>query len=176
MEDVDGHPRPIGEGFDLGADESTGVDLSGSSKAASPPNPDQGDVLSYSIVLVNNGPYSATETVLFDRIPVSTTYVPGSAEATSGTFVGDPITEALTYPQGITWQGTVAPDVPVTVTFGVTVNKQTAIRNRAVITDRYGTITELTALASSYRFYLLQVLRAVWPGRQWLYLPVIIVP
>ena len=148
--DIDGHPRPIGTGYDLGADEYTGVDLTPSHKSASPQSAGAGEVVTFTIVLHNGGTADAPHTTLFDAIPISTTYVPGSAQATSG---------LLNDMGGISWTGTVTAQTDVAVTFQVTVNWDGLIVNTAVVTDTYGDTVLLTAWANARRVYLPLVLR-----------------
>jgi uncharacterized repeat protein (TIGR01451 family) len=149
--DIDGDPRPIGAGYDLGADERTDVHLSSSSKYATPQDAAAGQVITYNIVLRNSGTSTATNTTLFDAIPLSTTYVPGSAWASSG---------VVTYTGGISWTGSVAPGAPVVITFRVTANQGVLITNTATVTDTYGITTSLTAWVNAKRIYLPVVLRA----------------
>jgi uncharacterized repeat protein (TIGR01451 family) len=148
--DMDGHPRPIGAGFDLGADECTGLDLSPSRKMASPDQAGVGEVVTYTVALLNSGYLSAANTLLFDAIPTHTTYISGSAQATSG---------VLTDTDGIRWTGTLTPQQAVTITYCVTVTEKTFIENTAIVTDQYGTVTTLTAWVNARRMYLPLVLR-----------------
>ncbi len=143
--DMDGHPRPIGEGFDLGADECTGLDLFPSRKIASPDQADAGEMLTYTAMLLNSGYLSAANPLFFDALPAHTTYVPGSARATSG---------VLTDTDGIRWTGTLTPHLAVTITYRVTVNERAFIENTAMVTDPYGTVTTLTAWVNAWRLYL----------------------
>jgi len=143
--DIDGDPRPTGPHSDLGVDEWATVDLSPSRKKANPEQAGVGDVLTYTIVLSNSGLTRSTNTLLFDAIPAHTTYVSGSAQATSG-MLGDA--------DGIRWIGTVIPGQTITITFRVTVNEQTCIRNTAIVTDQHGAVTVLTALVNARRLYL----------------------
>lgn len=148
--DIDGHPRPIGGGYDLGADEHVDVDLSTSTKSASPQHAGAGEVVTFTIVLRNSGTSDAPSTILSDTIPISATYVPSSVNASSGTpsDVG-----------GIGWTGTVTAGQAVTITFQVTINEDTMIENTAVLTDTYGTVHYLTAWVNQKRVYLPLVVR-----------------
>jgi len=148
--DIDGQPRPIGAGFDLGADECTGIDLSSSNKAATPEHVNSSEVVTFTITLLNSGYLSATDVVLFDAIPTGTAYISGSAQATSG---------ALTDTGGIHWTGILTPHYPVTITFRVTVNGQSCIQNTALVTDQYGAVITLTAYVNQRRIYLPLVLK-----------------
>lgn len=159
--DMDGYPRPIGTGFDLGADEWSMPDLSPSRKMVSPERADVGDVLTYTVVLFNSGfppptniyttPPSYSTTTFFDAIPAHTTYISDSAQATSGilTYVGG----------GIHWMGTVTPTQAITITYRVTVNEQAFISNTALVTDRYGNVVTLTAYVNLRWIYLPLVLK-----------------
>ena len=149
-EDMDGHPRPIGAGYDLGADEYTGVDLSPSTKTATPQDAGVGEVVTFTIVLHNGGSADSPTTLLYDPIPTATTYVSGSAQATAG-VVSDT--------DGIRWQGNVGVGQSVTLTFGVTVNQKIVIQNTATVTDTYNTVLHLSAWVNQYRVYLPLVLR-----------------
>ena len=156
-EDIDGHPRPLESGFDLGADEYTGVYLYPSRKSASPDEAGVGDVVTFTIVLYNGGTDSAIDTVLFDAIPAATTYVPSSAWASSG---------VVTDTDGISWTGTVTPDQVVTITFQVTVDEATFIENTAIVTDRYGTVLNLVTWVNPRRIYLPLILRSFYPDER----------
>lgn len=149
-EDIDGDPRPWGSGYDIGADEVYGVDLSSSRKTVSPGEAEAGEMLTYSILLYNTGVISATDTVLSDAIPTHTTYVPTSVHATSG---------VATDTGGIAWTGTVLPSGYVTITFQVTVDAGVFIQNTAVVTDLHGTSTVLVAWVNARHVYLPVVLR-----------------
>lgn len=138
-------------GFDLGADEHTGVDLSSSRKSASPEEAGGGDVVTFTIALLNRGDWNAPDTVLFDPIPSQTTYLSGSAQATSGVLIDT---------GGIGWMGNVSPSQAVTITFQVTTNEAVGILNTAVLTDVYGTVLDLVAWVNAQHLYVPLVLRS----------------
>jgi uncharacterized repeat protein (TIGR01451 family) len=84
-------------------------------------------VLTYTVVVTNNGAGSATTVVLTDPIPANTTYVPGSItlNGVGKTDVGfdDQADFNVTTAGAITVSvGTLAPAGTVTVTFQVTIN------------------------------------------------------
>jgi uncharacterized repeat protein (TIGR01451 family) len=146
-QDIDGQPRPMpeGGGFDLGADEFTGVDLSPSRKRADGALVAVGEPVTYTISLHNRGWQTATPVVLFDAIPEHTIYVSGTAYATEG---------SISDGGGIHWTGTLTPHQPVTVGFRVTVAGQAIIRNVATITDQYGVASSLTARLAPWEYFL----------------------
>ena len=152
--DIDGHPRPIGTGYDLGADEYTGVDLSSSHKSAAPDEVAPGGTVTFTIVMRNDGTLNAPDVSLYDSIPISTTYVPGSAWVSSGT-VSDT--------DGIRWCGSLPAGGAVTLTFRATVSTSAPIKNTAVLSDGYGTTLDLIALVNGRRVYLPLVVRSYAP-------------
>jgi uncharacterized repeat protein (TIGR01451 family) len=151
-QDIDGQPRPMpaGGGFDLGADEFTGIDLSPSRKRADGPLVAAGEPATYTISLLNRGWQTATPVVLFDAIPEHTIYVSGTAYATEGTLSDE---------DGIRWTGTLTPHQLVTVGFRVKVAAEAVIRNVATITDQFGVASSLTARLAPWEFYLPLTLR-----------------
>jgi uncharacterized repeat protein (TIGR01451 family) len=150
-DDIDGHPRPILSGYDLGADEYTGVDLSPSVKRVTPLDAAAGEVVTFTIALHNDGPEDAAGVSLSDPVPTHTTYIPHTAQATSGT---------LTDTDGIRWSGTIIAGGTVTVTLQVTVTEEVVIENTAVVTDTYGTPHTMTARVNEDRIYLPLVWRS----------------
>jgi uncharacterized repeat protein (TIGR01451 family) len=130
------------------------ADLSGSSKAVSNAKPSPGETLTYTLLIANAG--SSTAFTLTDSIPISTTYVPGSAWASAGT---------ITDVAGITWSGTVSANVTISATFDVVVDSgidsPTAIVNTAVLTGGIGSphTLQATAIISGTDRYFPLVLR-----------------
>jgi len=121
----------------------TTIDLSPSRKLVDPNEVYAGDVLTYTILLCNQGDGYATDTVLWDPIPAATNYITKSAQATSGKLaytVG--ITDTFVYTEVINWQGTISPSQAITIMFNVRVIKNTAslpafIENAAMVTDMH---------------------------------------
>jgi uncharacterized repeat protein (TIGR01451 family) len=151
LSDVDGHPRPIGFGIDVGADEWTGIDLSTSGKRADPDQVEVGETTTYTLRLLNSGYLNAEDVILYDPVPSPTTYVSGSLLATQG-VVG--------HGSGISWTGTLTPGIPVTISFNVTVTAPGGFKNTAVITDAYGSANRLGAWVNAERWYLPLVFRS----------------
>lgn len=150
--DIDGHPRPIPAGgrVDLGADESTGIDLFFSSKVASTEEASAGEVITYTITLSNTGPLSAEGVSLVDPVPHRTSYYTGNAWVSSG---------VLTTGSSIGWTGTVSAGESITLTFAVTLDEDGPVGNTAVVTDAYGTRLELKAWVNTQHTYVPLVLR-----------------
>ncbi len=157
--DFDGQPRPAGAGYDLGADEYADVDLSQSYKSASPKEAVAGNVLTFTLVLRNDGSIDAANAALSDVIPWATSYVSGSAQATSGALtMTSGVTGTLIFEE-ISWAGTVPSGEAVTVTFQVTLTQGIPVMNTAILTDGYGASLRLTAWVNARRVYLPVVLR-----------------
>lgn len=106
----------------------SGGDLSGSRKLASADTIRPGDLMTYTIQLVNSSETDITVDVA-DQVPVHVTYVPGSASA-PGTYSADTRTLA--------WEDVVAPaGQTVNLTFQVTAGEAQVplpVVNRALIT------------------------------------------
>jgi len=94
-----------------------------------------GDVLTYTLTLLNTGNMNAHGARITDTIPANTVYVNGSVSATSGTPSYDLANNR------ILWNGDVVKGVPVTLRFRVQTNNPlpngTAIDNTAVIYDGF---------------------------------------
>jgi uncharacterized repeat protein (TIGR01451 family) len=104
-------------------------DLAPSAKTATPDAFLPGDVLTYTVILDNEGSGDAPAVFLSDTMPLSTTYVPGSLAFPAGAGAGgyDPAADA------ITWTGPVSAGLPVTLTF--LVDTDPALVDGAVITN-----------------------------------------
>jgi len=104
--------------------------LSTSAKQVDKSTAEPGDTLAYTITLSNTGAADASTVSVKDPIPANTTYVPGSASATSGT---------ITDTEGIQWTGSVAANGSVAITFQVAIDtdltEPMAIVNTATIDD-----------------------------------------
>lgn len=75
-----------------------------------------GDVLTYTIVLSNDGGLDANPVALVDAIPQHTSYISQSFEFSDGFGRYVPVSDT------ITWTGAVSVEMPVTLTFAVTVS------------------------------------------------------
>jgi uncharacterized repeat protein (TIGR01451 family) len=105
-------------------------DLSASTKTVSPSGTRfTGEVLTYTIGIVNSGDLTSTATALSDPIPAGTTYIPGSAQLTgTGTLTATA--------SSIDWTGGLGLSERVTVTFQVTLTAQSgSVTNTATISD-----------------------------------------
>jgi uncharacterized repeat protein (TIGR01451 family) len=91
-----------------------------------------GDVLLYHVVIPNTGNQDSPTTTFSDVLPSNTTYVTGSAMASSGTVSYTSGTKTLS------WAGSVAAGSQVTIDFKVTVNSGVAIRD---VISNQGTVT-----------------------------------
>ncbi len=149
--DVDGLPRPIGGGFDLGAVEWRDV---AARKMVQPAIAAPGDVVTYTIVL--DAPATPGMMVLLtDTLPAEVTFI-GPLTYTAGSGV---------YSSGIiTWTGTIPTDTAVTLTWPVQLNEGllpgTPVANTAVIQTPNGIAPSTTAVVTvPAKVYLPLVLR-----------------
>jgi uncharacterized repeat protein (TIGR01451 family) len=115
-----------------------GFDLSGSYKQVNGSDGldvGAGTPVTYSIVLTNRGPYSATSVAVWDPLPADTAYVAGSLSGPGSDYGYDPAGDL------ITWTGVVSGNTALTLTFQVTVAdagplpRGTLIINTAFISD-----------------------------------------
>lgn len=105
-------------------------DYSTSTKSVSPSGTRfSGDVVTYTVVVLNSGDLTGAATTLDDPIPSGAAYVPGSAVLTgSGTLTATA--------SSIDWNGSLAPTERVTVTFQVTLTAiNGSVTNTATISD-----------------------------------------
>ncbi|NLE45690.1 MAG: PQQ-binding-like beta-propeller repeat protein [Chloroflexi bacterium] len=107
-----------------------GPDLSASTKTASTRAPQEGDVVTYTIVLRNSGGPIGVRTTMTDVIPSGLSYIAGSARASIGTPV---------YAAGaIHWSSVLSTTPIATITYGVTViaDGPSPIQNTVLINSR----------------------------------------
>ncbi|MDY7041749.1 MAG: hypothetical protein SVX38_12880 [Chloroflexota bacterium] len=107
-------------------------DLSPSTLTVNQDTARPGDVLTYTILLRNEGIIDAVGAIISAPVPAHTTYVSGSLSAQGGGTLDD--SDGL-----IRWSGTVSLGVPVTVTYRVVVHDAwVTVVSRADIEDGYG--------------------------------------
>jgi uncharacterized repeat protein (TIGR01451 family) len=142
--DIDGQMRPMPAGGrpDLGADEHTGVSLAPSGKTVHPRQAAAGEVLTYTLVLRNQGT-APTEALMVDPVPTSTTTI--SATASSGN---------LTHSDGLRWTGVITPGEPITISSWVTLTQDGVVANTAVLTDAYGVRTVMRAWVNGWWYFI----------------------
>lgn len=119
-------------------------DYSTSTKTVSPTGTRfTGDVLTYTVAIINSGDLTGTTTTLSDPIPTGTTYVDGSAQVTGG--------GTLTATAGsIDWSGEIAAGARVTVTFQVTLTAiNGSITNTATISDPAALLTTVKSASTA---------------------------
>jgi uncharacterized repeat protein (TIGR01451 family) len=135
----------IGDGTHIFLDKTATTvvdvpDLSPSTKQVDKGLAGNGDPLTYTITLRNVGTLDARIATLWDAAPRHTTYIAGSASASSGT---------ITDTGGqIQWAGQVSVGSPVTITYGVMVSvprEGFVIANHALINDGFGNVFTRTA-------------------------------
>ena len=116
-------------------------DLSFSSKAVSTQKGTPGQTLTYTLTLRNDGLRPA-DARLSDPLPLSATYKPGSASASSGHLTST--SEILN------WAGSISAGNVVTITFPVVISPSAAglfVLNRAILEDGWGHAQPLEAYA-----------------------------
>lgn len=130
-----------------------GPNLSLSTKGVNRATAQQGDVLTYTITLINVGDSSSAVT-LTDTIPSGTSYLASSAHVS-------PTMGVLNDVAGIHWSGALL-ETPVSLSFAVRVETEepVAIVNTTLIDDSFTVLTkQATTIANGYRVYLPLILR-----------------
>jgi uncharacterized repeat protein (TIGR01451 family) len=133
-----------------------GPALSASSKRVEPRRAGAGERITYTLQIVSEGSGS-TAFSLNDPVPAHTTYVPGSAWASSGQ-----ISDA----GSILWTGTITAGTSLTATFAVTIDggltQPTAIINEAMLEgDPDGPLTlRAGIIVDAYEYYFPLILRS----------------
>lgn len=114
--------------------------LSTSTKLASSASVDVGEILTYTISLVNTGDLQADNVALVDTLPVGLTYEPGSLKASAGSW--DDST-----PPALRWNGSVGLFSPVVISYRAAVNPPASGNrvNRAQVTIQGLPILELAS-------------------------------
>ncbi|HHH40663.1 MAG TPA: hypothetical protein ENK56_01500 [Chloroflexi bacterium] len=143
-----------GDGFVVQIAAPPSPDLSASTKGVTPDTASVGEVVTFTVRLVNSGTLDAPVT-LTDTLPNALSPC-GSPGATSGDA---PVVSG----QVITWTGTVASEAVVTLTYAARLTStQTltpAVVNRAEINDGFGNVYVRIAFLNGYRVSLPLVLR-----------------
>jgi uncharacterized repeat protein (TIGR01451 family) len=153
-DDRAGRSRPQGAGYDLGAYEyypPAGLALSHMS--VFPLKAVAGAELAYTITLLSDGIYTPTATTLENPLPPVLTFIPGSFQATTGTFTS---TSGL-----LRWAGAMSPETPVTLTYRATLNESIPVRNVVSVTNQSGDLVRLSTWVNAQYVYLPLVLRPV---------------
>jgi uncharacterized repeat protein (TIGR01451 family) len=135
-----------------------GPSLSSSTKTVNRTTAMPGDILTYTVTMINSGMMSVTA-IMTDEIPIGSIYVLGSASVTPD-GAGN-----LDDTAGIQWQGELGAGEAVTVTFAVQVDSEegpSVLSNVAVI-DAASERTEVQALTliNALQMYLPLILK-VW--------------
>ena len=125
--------------------------LDSSTKSVSNSRPTPGEALTYTLRLINPGP-TLSSVRITDTLPANAILKTGSVSASSGSWgVNSGV---------LTWTGSVAPSIGVTVTYMMTTSSAitlpTAIVNTALINDGLGRIHTRTvgAIMNGYATYL----------------------
>ncbi|MBI2954328.1 MAG: tandem-95 repeat protein, partial [Chloroflexi bacterium] len=136
-------------------------DLSGSTKSASASTARSGDIITYTIAIVNSSDAAATGVRMTDTLPSGLSYITNSATATAPET---PVYDGT----NIKWTGDVPANGRVTITFAAMVTASgggTTITNEAKIRDDIG--PEITRSASftigTYRLFLPAIQRLFTP-------------
>ncbi len=122
------------------------LNLSNSKKLVSTPSADAGEVVGYTINLINSGSLADLPVVITDTIPVGLDYVPNSLQASHG-GVDDSLAPTLR------WQGNLNASLNITLTYQVTVSGAVtgSLVNQAILTGAPGWPLTLSASLSTPR-------------------------
>jgi uncharacterized repeat protein (TIGR01451 family) len=132
------------------------LDLSTSSKTASQTAVQVGEILTYTVQIVNDTGALTNTVNMTDAIPTGLTYIPGSLSASSGSIddSGAPT---------LTWTGVLTPTPEITVTYAVTVTAvgPQAITNTVVLgSPGYAPVNRSAmVIANGYQVYLPLIIR-----------------
>jgi len=133
------------------------INLSASTKTVSSEIVTPGEMLTYTISIINLGLDIDPVVVLTDPVPLFTTYVPGSLDYPSGSGGFDPATGV------ITWTGEILAGEAINITFQVTVERGVVggsfIENLAQIQSSTG---EIIAVSASSRLNWLVTIPISW--------------
>jgi len=134
--DLDDQARPIGLGFDLGADELYNPALT-ATKGASSGSALPGAVITYTIRLTNTGNVTLTS-YISDTVPPSVTF--------KGPITVNPVGGSIGTPPAIAGGQSIGIGGAITVTFPVTLNTGTGMAAGAIIANSAAITTSPTTL------------------------------
>lgn len=124
LSDMDGDPRVLGTAVDIGADETTALYTLSIYKSALPTaTVTVGDLITYTLTVVNDGQASAAGVQITDTLPLNTTWS-GYLSLSSGTAV---VTDGV-----LQWHGFLPADSTETISVAVRVNSLTAVNSSIV--------------------------------------------
>ncbi len=130
------------------ADPADLVDLSGSTKTASPTTVPTGGKVNYTVTIMNAGSYTATNVMMSDQLPANLSHVAGTLTASAGT----PAVNGNV----ISWNGSVNPNSVVAIQFQAqddgALPPGNAFSNTAVITGTDGVYSPSVAVQVSTQY------------------------